>query len=70
MANRHYDERKGRKLKKNGPPPKTDMGSGSTKRFDKESSVPYSGAPGPIGHGFKQGQGKFDAVKTSVKKDY
>ena len=71
MANRRYDERKERKLKEDyGSRPSPGLGSGSTKKFEKESSIPYSGAPGPKGHGFKQGQGKFDDVKTTVKKDY
>ena len=71
MANRRYDQRKERKLKEDyGSRPSPGLGSGSTKKFEKERSIPYSGAPGPKGHGFKQGQGKFSDVKTAVKKDY
>ena len=71
MANRRYDQRKERKLKEDyGPRPSPGLGSGSTKKFEKESSIPYPGAPGPTGHGLKQGQDKFDSVNTAVKKDY
>lgn len=71
MANRRYDQRKERKLKEDfGPRPSPGTGSGSKKLFDKESPVPYSGAPGPKGHGFRKGQGVFDQIKDAVKKDY
>lgn len=38
-------------------------------RFDKENPPPFSGAPGPKGHGYKPNESGFHEVKIHVKQD-
>lgn len=70
MANRRYTSHEDVKVGPNhGSPPKPGLGSARVKKFDKETPPPYSGAPGPKGHGYSRGP-KYPEVKSAVKKDY
>ena len=67
MANRHYDEREERKLRANYESPPPTGSKEARKRSDKESSIPFPGAPGPTGRDMNS-KAKFPRIKDAVKK--
>jgi hypothetical protein len=70
MANRRYTANEQLRAKSDyGSRPAPGVGGESIARTKKESPVPYPGAPGPKGPGWKPARLGFNEVKTHVKQD-